>query len=497
MAGLACRDLLRSGELDLVLSTMRTFRQENLATLRLAFPMLIGHLAAHVLHLTDLAMVGRVGVVQVSAATVAANVFNFFWLFGIGPVTAVSILVGEAHGAGDEERAREIFRGGLFSAAGISLVITLLLVLVVGGTSWWQFGQPEEVVAEAATYLQLLALTTGPLLVFNAFKGYGEARGRPWLPLWFMIASILLNVFLNWLLIYGNLGFPRMELLGAGVATLLARLAAVLALWWWMARSRTMRLRWRWAEFWKPAWQKIGENLRLGLPIGTQIVFEVSAFILATFMMGWLPNGTVAIAAHSIAQGFSSIAYTVPLSLMVAVSIRVGQARGAGMLDTAARIGWHAIAMGALVMASIGLVFVLFRDWLPLLIIDDSAGERAPAVRSLAAFLLIFAAAYAVFDGVQVVANGALRGFRDVRFTTIVAFLIFWGVCLPVGFLCAFRLDGSDELPGLLNGLATLIPRGAGLGPAGVWLGLLIGLAAISAVFVIRLWWLSRRPAQP
>ncbi len=474
---------------------MFSFWQENRATLRLAFPMMIGHLTAHLMHFTDLAMIGRVDVIQVSAATISTNLFNFFWLLGIGPVSAVSILVGEAHGAGDERRAREAFRGGLFSSGTLAIAITVFLIVVVQGTSWWHLGQPPEVIAEARNYLQYLALSTLPLLVFNSFKGYSEARGRPWLPLGFMMGSIFLNLVLNWLLIYGNLGFPRLELDGAGIATLLSRVIAMILLWWWMVRLPEFNLRWKWRAFWKPTWRKIWENIHLGLPIGFQILFEVSAFNLAVFMMGWLPNGTVAIAAHSIALGYAAMAFMIPLSVMVAVSIRVGQARGAGMSDQAVRIGWSAITMSATFMAAIGLVFVLGREVLPVVIIDKSAGELAPQVLALASHLLLFAAAFAVFDGIQVVATGALRGFRDVQFPTVVAFLAYWGLCLPIGFLIAFELDGTDALPGFLGALARLLPSGIGLGmgPGGVWVGLCIGLVVVAATFSLRLAVIARR----
>lgn len=457
--------------------------------------MVIGQVASQLMHATDLAMVGRVGVVPLAAATFGVTVFNLFWLIGIGPVSAMSILAGEAHGAADEGRARFVARHGLIVTGGMAAAISLVLVGIVLGTSIWHLGQPAEVLAEARTYLLYLAATTLPLLLFITFKAYDEARGWPWLPLWYNAGSIVLNIVLNWIFIYGHLGVPAMGLAGAGLATLLSRLAVLAAFWFHQVRSERIGLRWSWPEWLTVDWRLCLEMLRLGMPIGLQIIFEVAAFNCALFMVGWLPDGAVALAAHAIALNYAALAFMVPLGVMFAASIRVGQARGAREFVRARIIGRSTIAVAVGFMGTVAIVFTLGRHQLPYLFLNDSVGEAAPAVIALASTLLLFAAAFAVFDGIQVSAIGVLRGYRDVRLPTVLTFVAYWLICLPTGFYLGFRLDGSDALPPTLAAIvdALPLPPGLGRGAPGVWTGLVLGLVVVSLALLWRFAVISRR----
>lgn len=481
-----------------LLGQMKTRPLEEVRkTLWLALPMVIGQVASQLMHATDLAMVGRVGVVPLAAATFGATVFNFFWLVGVGPISAMSILVGEAHGAGDETRARYILRHGFVVAGVFGLIITLGMAAVVLFTPWWHLGQPGEVVTEARNYLLYLAATAVPLLLFITHKAYDEARGWPWLPFWFNVGSILLNVVLNWVFIYGKLGVPAMGLDGAGLATLLSRVGVLIVFWLYQARSRRIRAWWSWAEWWQFEWSLGRTICRLGLPIGLQILFEIAAFNCALFMMGWLPNGAVALAAHSIALNFAALAFMVPLGVSFAASIRVGQARGARLFSQARTIGWSTVGVAIVFMSVVALVFTLGRHQLPYLFLNDAVGADAPAVIALASTLLLFAAAFAVFDGVQVTLIGVLRGYRDVAVPTAFAFVVYWLICLPVGFFLCFNLDGSDGLPPLLQSIlgSLQVPSGSGmgLGPRGIWSGLVLGLVTVSFVLVARFRIIARR----
>ena len=474
---------------------MTAFFKEARKTLALASPMVLGQLATHAMQVTDMAMVGRVGVVPLAAASFGATVFGFFWLLGIGPVTALGIVVGEAHGASDDARARRVLRHGMVVVAAAGVLLTTLLVGVAGGTNWWHLGQPAEVIAATRSYLFYLAGSTVPLLLFISYKAYAEARGWPWLPLWFVLGSILLNIALNWVFIYGHLGAPAMGLDGAGLATLLSRLVVLAVFAWFLAVYRPIRLRWRLGEWLRNEVRLLWELCRLGFPISLQILFEVGAFNLALIMMGWLPDGTVALAAHSIALNYAALAFMVPLGVMFATSIRVSQARGAGRLEQARQIGWSAIGISALFMGGVAAFFVLGRQELPYLFLHDNVGDAAPAVLTLASTLLLFAAAFAVFDGVQVVTVGVLRGYRDVRGPTVLAFVVFWLVCLPMGFLLGFRLDGTDGVPPLVAWLVASLPlpQGGGMGAEGVWMGLVLGLVLISLALLGRFVVIARR----
>jgi MATE family multidrug resistance protein len=462
-------------------------------TLTLALPMVIGSVATQLMHIVDMAMVGRVGVTELAAGTFATNVFGIFWFFGIGLVNAISVLVGEAHGAENDHKARHVMRHGYIVSALLSLVLGGLLAAMVQFTEIWHLSQPPEVIEVGRGYLLMLALSMAPLMLFITQKSYCEARDKPWDPLWFNLGAILLNVFLNWILIYGNLGMPALGLTGAGIATVLARFMTMFLFGFWLRRRSGMSLRWTRSEWTKIDWPQAKELTWLGIPIGLQVFFEVAAFNCAVFMMGWLPEGKIAIAAHSIALNYAALAFMVPLGIMFAAVVRVGQARGAGRMKEAQTIGWTTIGVSASFMAIMACVYALGRNWLPYLYLDDSVGEGAEAVLQLASVLMLFAAALAVFDGIQVISVGVLRGYRDVVLPTFVTLVGFWFVCLPLGLWLGFRLDGSENLPAFLQRMVARLPEGLGWGAPGVWAGLCLGMFPTSVAMALRFWTTSRR----
>lgn len=471
---------------------------EMRATWRLALPMVIGQVASHLVQFADMAMIGRVGVHSLAAASFANNVFFLFILFSFGLGSALSILVSEAHGRRDHAEKLEILRIGLLVCGAAAVVGALALSGLVLGTNWWHLGQPEVVLAEAKSYLIYLAVSMVPLLLFSSLKGYCEAVDDPWNPLLHLCGAIAANVFFNWVFIFGNLGAPAMGLDGAGLATVMARTLSVVTLWIWMGWARKHRMRWRWREFFRFEVRRKWELIRLGTPIGLQISFEVATFNVAVFMMGWMPNGPVAIAAHAIAMNYCALAFMVPLGVMFAVSIRVGQARGDNNLPQARRIGLAAAIMVAAFMLVVAFIFITFRDWLPFLFLSVAAENEVELVLALASKLLLFGAIFAVFDGLQVVLIGALRGFRDVRIPTIISFVTYWVICLPLGFVLAFRLDGTDRLPGVVAKMADMLPAiGQGFGAEGIWIALCIALSLAGVVASVRFWWVVWRGHAP
>ena len=467
--------------------------QQVQKTLKLALPMVIGNLATQLMYVVDMAMVGRVGVAVLAAGTFATNVFNLFWMLCLGVITAISVTGGEAHGADDDHRARSVVRNGFIVSTLAALLLTGSLVALVQFTDWWHLAQPAEVIALGREYLLLLAASTLPLMLFIVQKAYCESRDNPWEPLYYNLGAIVLNVVLNWILIYGNLGAPAMGLTGAGVATLLSRVFVLAAFSLWLRRRSGMALRWPTQEWMRVDLKQALDLTRLGIPIGLQIFFEVAAFNCASFLMGWLPNGVVAIAAHSIALNFAALAFMVPLGVMFATVVRVGQARGAGEMEKARLIGLTTVYFAVGFMALIAVVYVLGRDVLPRLYLDDSVGERAPEVLALASSLMLFAAALAIADGIQVTSIGALRGYRDTKIPTVLTFVGYWLSCLPLGFWMGFKLDGSEEFPALIAALVPYLPPGLGLGAEGIWLGICICICPIAIALFMRFNHTSRK----
>jgi len=469
--------------------------QEGRRTLALAVPLILGQVGTHLTHVIDMAMIGRVGVVPLAAATFSGSLFGIPLLFCFGFTTALSVLISEKTGARDKVGALDVLRVGLILLFGVGALIAGLMVWLVSQTDWWHLSQPIEVVEASRFYLITLGLSIVPLLLFQCLKCYCEALNRPWLPLILVGLTMGLNVLLNWILIYGNWGAPALGLNGAGIATFLSRFLVLMGFWLYLALSSRWRMRWSPASFFRWDRSQSITLSRLGFPIGLQITFEVAAFNLATFMMGWLPGKEVSIAAHAIALNYAALAFMVPLGMSFANGIRIGQARGENDFQRARDIGLGSFFISLFFMSIIGLSCFLGRDFLPLFFIQADSDPLAPQVLTLASTLLVWAAALAIFDGTQITMGGALRGYRDVRWPTAITFVAYWLICLPVGFVLAFDRGMDHRLPGVLEYLLHAAGGGYGMGPPGVWLGLTTGLALTAAALSIRFHLFSRKPA--
>jgi MATE family multidrug resistance protein len=324
------------------------------------------------------------------------------------------------------------------------------------------------VVKDSRGYLIFLGLSMIPALAMTAGKAYSEALSRPWLPLFVVLADVLLNVLLNWLFIFGPGGWPALGLTGAGLATFLARVAG------WGALAWLLRYLPAYAEYrvGRVSWAVLREHFpalwRLGLPSGLQVLGEVTAFAVASLAMGWI--GVTALAAHQIAITCAATTFMVPLGVSIALTVRVGQVRGAGDFHRLRRICLGGILLAVIAMSGGAVIFLLLGQELAGLFVAD--GE----VIRLAAKLLLVAGIFQLFDGIQVVAVGGLRGLGDVRVPMFLTYGFYWVVALPLAGVLAFW---------------------AGLGAVGVWIGLAAGLALAAAVLGARLRWKCLPKNQP
>jgi MATE family multidrug resistance protein len=318
-------------------------------------------------------------------------------------------------------------------------------------------GQSPEVAAASGTYLLLFGASLLPALIAHGCKQFSDALNHPWLPTFVMLGSVLLNVLLNWVLIYGNWGAPALGLEGAGWATLVARIVLAVVLVGYILRAPTMRafhpLRWRTAF----SGAQFRSLFAVGWPVGVQHFFEVSAFALGAIMMGWI--GADAIAAHQIAISCAAMTFMSALGIGAAACIRVGHAYGARQFARTRRIGFSSIAMAATLMAAFGVMFAVAGQPIAALFIES------PAVVALTAQLLVVAAVFQIADGIQVTSISALRGLADVRGPAVIAVVAYWLVALPVGYVLTFR---------------------AHLGAVGMWIGFAAGLSAAAGGLVWR-----------
>lgn len=430
-------------------------RREARALLRLAGPAISTQLGSMTLGLVDNLMIARLGTEALAATTLGT-----LWVFGTlhvayGVLMGLDPLVAQAHGAHDEQRVGSTLRLGVIAAVIASLPLAVLWLFT--GTALRALGQDPELAAIAHSYTvaQVVSIPFG--LAFGALRQWLSGRGVLAPAMWVTWLANVLNIFLNWVLIFGHLGATPRGVVGSAIATAVARIFMLVALVALALLSREADLVQSWRRG-RATLAGVFLVLRTGAPVGIQMGLEIWAFHIMTLMAGLID--ATALAAHSIVLSVASFTFMVPLGISIAGTIRVGHAIGAGDSVGARRAGWLSLAMGVAFMTASAISFLLFRFHIPRLW-DPETG-----VLELAARILPIAAAFQVFDGIQVVGCGVLRGAGDTRPATWFNLIGYYLLAVPVGaWLCFAREVG---LPGL-------------------WIGLLLGLASVAALLVWRI----------
>lgn len=431
--------------------------------MQLAWPVVLGQLSQVALSVIDSIMVGPLGADYLAAVALSSGLFFVPMVCGMSLMFALSPLTSMARSAGDEQALEKTLKNGMI----IGWVVGLLLVVTMYPSTYLLhlLGQPDPVVALAQPYLRIVVLSMLPIMLFQGLRQFSEGLEIMYPPLIIGLIMIPLNVFGNWLLIYGNWGFPKMGLEGAAWATTICRTLAALMMIGVVALGPRLRsfgiLHWSRSDYCKTTRNRI---LKLGLPGALQYLAETSAFSLAALMIGRL--GSVSLAAHQIAINLASISFMVSIGISSAGAIRIGGARGRGDLGAARRTGFSALVLSAVFMGFCGIVFLLLRLELPSLYIRDLD------VIHTASRLLIIAAAFQLADGVQAVGVGLLRGMEDVRMPTVYVLLAYWLVALP---------------------LAWFLSNVFSFGVEGIWSALGIGLGCSACMLTYRFHRITRR----
>lgn len=431
--------------------------EESRATLKLAVPLISGQLSQMLMGVADTVMIGAIGVVPLGASTFANAILGVPFVTGIGLMTSVSVRVSQARGASDSEAVGSVLRHGTWLALTWGLMVVAGVGVLLGYLD--QFRQPTEVVERVPVYLMTCAISMVPVMLTMAWKNHADALNRPWTPFWIGLGAIGLNVFLNWLWIHGHWGFPAMGLEGAGYATLVARVIATGVLFVWLNRSG-------WLKKWVPKqwlmkceWKRFVELLRIGVPGSLHLLTEVTAFVMAALMIGTM--GVVPLAAHQVAITCVGTAFMVPLGMAMATTVRVGEIVGANERPRLHRVLALSWVFAAGFMSVSMLLFFSFGKPLAMLFVADEM------VVTTAAALLVVAALFQLFDGLQVVSVSALRGVDDVSVPAWMAAFAYWGLAMPLGWYWGLKL---------------------GWGASGVWLAMAVGLAVAALLLGRRAW---------
>jgi MATE family multidrug resistance protein len=443
---------------------MSSIRTEFLPMLRIAIPVVMAELGWMAMGVVDTVMVGGLGPEAISAAGVGNAMHIAFAIFGMAVMLGLDTLVSQAYGARDIRDCHRWFFDGLMLAGLMAVPIMTLLVLVWFAIPFLGFHSAVRPLLES--YFGVLILSTPFLLAYAVCRRYLQAMHAAMPIMFALVTANLINAAANWVLIYGHYGFPALGVPGAAWATVISRaymLASLLFAVWWIDRKRTREAHiddrhglWHVDRAFDAS--RLRRLLTLGLPAASQVGAEVGVFALATAMSGMLDP--ISSASHQIALNMAGVAFMIPLGLGSAGAVRVGHAVGAGDRVRAAAAGWTAILLATLFMIASGLVFVLIPERLISLFSTD------PSVLSAGTSLLFLAAVFQLFDGIQGVITGTLRGLGNTRIAMNVNLVAHWLLGLPVSYLLCFV---------------------AGWGVWGLWIGLSLGLI-VTGVILFWVW---------
>lgn len=454
-----------------------TWRQHVRDILLLSLPVIGGQIGMTMMGQVDALMIGKLGHLFLSAASLANSIFFIITVICFGITYAISALVSEAVGSGEGAKAGLFLRQGVW--AGLFLAIITTTMGYFSADLLPYMGQPEADVALAQSFLRIISLSTPFMVTFIVYKQYADGLSRTMPGMLITFFMLLMNIGLNTLLIEGRWGLPAMALDGAGWATLLSRLAGMLVFMAYVHGTSAFKGVGGVAPegvsgeekenfSWRPNFAHIKQILALGVPMGFQFFFEVAAFAGATIIIGWQSDASVARAAHQIALGVVSFTFMIIMGIASGASIRVGTFKGMEDQGNLLRAGVSGLGLGVIFMGVATLLILTFRNDIAVLY-----GVDEPEVLRLVAGLMIIVAIFEVLDGIQGIASGLLRGMQDVRFPTILTFVAYWGVSLPLSYLFAIPL---------------------GYGVYGAWTGFIFSLLIVAVGLSGRFLYLARKP---
>lgn len=449
----------------------RPVRTELIETIRLAIPIALTQLGQIGMMTTDLALIGRLGDTAIAAASLAHIVLFTIFMAGMGVMSAVAPLAAQAFGARSPRTVRRSLRAGLWIA--FIMAAPLSLALLQGEAILLALGQTPEMSALAARYLHGLTFSLLPGWWFIAIRGFMGAVNRPEPGLWITLAAIPANGLLAYALIYGEFGFPRLEMFGAGLATAIVSAGMCLAGLWVVQTRRPFRKFHPLNRLWHADWVLMKQLLIVGVPVSGTMLLEYGLFAAAALLMGWL--GTSELAAHQIALQVAAIIFMVPFGIGTAATVRVGQAAGREDRAGVRRAGYVAVGLAAVFMAGMTLIVVVLRFEIAAFFLGGKLTE-AHATAELVAMLLIVGSTFFIVDGMQTVAAGALRGLNDTRVPVLLAAFSFWLIGFTTSYLLGFSMR---------------------LGAVGVWVGFTCGLAVFALLLILRFRRLTSRGFLP
>ena len=438
---------------------------------RLAAPVIMGMLGHTFVGLVDNLMVGQLGAAELAAVSLGNSFFFVAMSIGIGFSTAITPLVAEADSENNFARGKSAFKHGFVLCSLLAIVLFVLILLAK--PLMYMMDQPQEVVVLALPYLDIIAISLVPLIIFQALKQFSDGMSLTKYPMYATIIANVINVFFNYVLIFGVWGFPKMGVVGAGIGTLIARFVMIILMWYFLNRLEKTKAYVKDLKLFVLEHSMLKKINSLGLPSALQMFFEVGLFTAAIWLSGTLGKNPQA--ANQIALNLSSMTFMIATGLSVTAMIRVGNQKGLKRPVELRRIATSIFIMGLALAILFALIFLIFNNVLPTFYLDlndlTHFADNQNVVE-IASSLLIIAALFQISDSTQVVFLGALRGLQDVKIPTLITFFAYWIIGFPVSY---FLGDASKY------------------GSSGIWIGLLAGLTASSIFLYIRFNYLSKQ----
>lgn len=450
---------------------LKTYTKEFNYNLKLATPVMLGMLGHTFVSLVDNIMVGQLGTAELAAVSLGNSFIFIAMSIGMGFSTAITPLIAEADSEKDFDKGKSSFKHGLFLCSVLSVL--LFILMLIAKPLMYLMKQPEEVVELAIPYLDLVAISLIPLIIFQGFKQFSDGLSMTKYPMYATILANVINVVLNYVLIFGKLGFPQIGIVGAAIGTLVSRIVMLFFLWWLLKGKEKSKAYVTNIKLFSLENRMIKKVLNLGFPSAMQMFFEVAIFTGAIWLSGTLGKNPQA--ANQIALNLSSMTYMVAIGLSVAAMIRVGNQKGLRDFTELRRIAISIFLLGLSLAFVFAILFLVFHNALPKLYVDfDDVNNLIDnsEVVSIAATLLLAAAIFQLSDSAQVILLGALRGLQDVKIPTIITFIAYW----LIGFPISYYLGKEDAY-----------------GSFGIWLGLIAGLTSAAILLYFRFNYLTKR----
>ena len=443
------------------MNLLQEYTKEFSYNLKLAYPVIIGMIGHTLVGFVDNAMVGQLGTSELAAISLGNSFVFLAMAFGIGFSTAITPLIAESDAKKNKSNTKSILSNGILVCIFLGAVLTI--IVLIAKPIIYYMGQSEEVVNLAYPYITLVAISLFPLIIFQSFKQFSDGLSFTKIAMISTVIANLINVLINYILIYGKFGFPKLELVGAGIGTLISRVIMVLIIIY-LIKSNP-KINQYLDNLFSLKYSSIitKKIINLGYPSALQMMFEVGFFISGIWVCGII--GINYQAANQIALNLSSLTFMVALGLSVAATIRIGNQKGLNDYKNLKRIAISIFLITILIELIFALIFIIFSDLLPWLYLENNNNFDVLETVSLASKLLIIVALFQIFDGIQIVAQGALRGIQDVKIPSMICFLSYIIFGVPIMIYLGLYTD---------------------LKATGVWIGFLIGLIIASILLSIR-----------